>query len=247
MPPRGVLLPRENCRYVLYSSSVIVVLSTGVGVHSFTLDPTFGEFIESSSNPIAIPAEPRKIVSVNGGNELAWDKATADFVSWTKRQHEPYSQRYIGSMVSDVHRTILYGGIFMYPADTRNKRGKLRMLYECFPMAFLIEAAGGLATTGRARILELVPSHLHERSPIFLGCKRDIAVLEDFYARMDQADESTAMDDEVAREAWPASKRLQRDCSGSSIGGPSISTTCDSAPDVLWGEYILQREAASDD
>lgn len=248
--------------YVLYSSSVIIVLSTGVGVHSFTLDPTFGEFIESSNNPILIPKEPRKIFSVNAGNELAWDQATADFVSWTKTQDDPYSLRYIGSMVSDVHRTILYGGIFMYPADRRNKSGKLRLLYECFPMAFLMEAAGGLASTGRGRILDLVPANLHERSPIFLGCKRDVTILEGFYARMDGmaltsggGEKTTAPATATAPTTSPSKRRRRLGSTGSSgggggdfggnLGGPSISKTCDAATDVLWGEYIMQREASS--
>lgn len=239
--------------YVLYSSSIIMVLSTGVGVHSFTLDPTFGEFIESASNPITIPTVPRKIFSINAGNEMAWDKGTSDFVAWAKQQEDPYSLRYIGSMVSDVHRTILYGGIFMYPADRRNKSGKLRLLYECFPMAFLVEAAGGFATTGSTRILDLVPSHLHERAPIFLGCKRDVTILEGFYARAAWADGHAPIEAGATGRAASPPKRLRglraEEDSGSGGGGgdsgPAISKTCDAATDVLWGEYIMQREASS--
>lgn len=235
--------------YILYSSSVIMVLSTGVGVHSFTLDPTFGEFIESASNPITIPKVPRKIYSVNAGNEMAWDKDISDFVEWTKQQDNPYSLRYIGSMVSDVHRTILYGGIFMYPADRRNKTGKLRLLYECFPMAFLVEAAGGIATNGSCRILDLVPSQLHERSPIFLGCKRDVTILEGFYTRSSGSVGHALIEDGLAAQASSSAKRrrsVETKCvSGSAHTGPSIAKTCDAATDVLWGEYIMQREESS--
>lgn len=173
--------------YVLYSSACIMVLSTGLdsGVHSFTIDPTFGEFVESSQGPIVIPADGGKhIYSVNAGNSELWDLPTAEFVRWTKRQKDRYSLRYIGSMVADVHRTLLYGGIFMYPADFFNRKGKLRLIYECFPMAFLVEAAGGMASTGTERILDLKPTSIHERAPIFLGCKRDVKIVEGLYQRI---------------------------------------------------------------
>jgi fructose-1,6-bisphosphatase I len=187
--------------YVLYSSSVIIVLSTGVEVHSFTLDPTFGEFIESANNPIKIPEDPRRIYSINAGNSETWDRPTTEFVTWTKQQDQPYSLRYIGSMVSDVHRTILYGGIFMYPADSRNTAGKLRLLYECFPMAFLVEAAGGVATDGRSRILDLVPADLHERSAIFMGCRRDVEALMSFYTAAGATVSTTDVDTTTATTA----------------------------------------------
>jgi fructose-1,6-bisphosphatase I len=108
--------------YVLYSSSTVMVLSLGLddGVRSFTLDPTFGEFVETAS-PVAIPAKPKRIISVNAGNSEIWNLPTSEFVRWTKRQKDRYSLRYIGSMVADVHRTLLYGGIFMYPADFFNR------------------------------------------------------------------------------------------------------------------------------
>lgn len=168
--------------YVLYSSSTVMVLSLGLddGVRSFTLDPTFGEFVETAS-PVAIPAKPKRIISVNAGNSEIWNLPTSEFVRWTKRQKERYSLRYIGSMVADVHRTLLYGGIFMYPADFFNRSGKLRLLYECFPMAFLVEAAGGMASTGTNRILDLVPTDIHQRCPIFLGCKRDVTKVEEMF------------------------------------------------------------------
>lgn len=166
--------------YVLYSSSVVMVLTTGAGVHSFTLDPNYGEFIMTQEN-LKIPDAPKQIYSINTGNSEYWDAATTAFVQWTKVQAKPYSMRYIGSMVSDVHRTLLYGGIFMYPADSQNKKGKLRVLYECFPMAMLVEQAGGIATTGTGRILDIKPSSIHERSPVFMGCKRDVLALQECY------------------------------------------------------------------
>lgn len=171
--------------YVLYSSSVVMVLSVGQGVHSFTLDPNFGEFIMTHRN-LRIPEAPKRIYSINCGNSEFWDDGTRAFVEWTKHQSKPYSLRYVGSMVSDVHRTLLYGGIFMYPRDTNNPDGKLRVLYECFPMAFLVEAAGGMATTGDMRILDIEPSDIHQRSPIFLGCKRDVEQLQRCYLEAQQ-------------------------------------------------------------
>lgn len=173
--------------YVLYSSACIMVISTGLssGVHSFTIDPTFGEFVESSTGPIKIPENGgKRIYSVNAGNSELWDLPTSEFVRWTKRQKNRYSLRYIGSMVADVHRTLLYGGIFMYPADFQNRSGKLRLIYECFPMAFLVEAAGGMASTGTQRILDLKPKSIHERAPIFIGCKRDVMKVEELYSRI---------------------------------------------------------------
>lgn len=171
--------------YVLYSSSCIMVLSMGLekGVHSFTQDPTFGEFV-TTGETLKIPEKSKRIYSINAGNSEVWDLPTSEFVRWTKRQKDRYSLRYIGSMVADVHRTLLYGGIFMYPADFFNREGKLRLIYECFPMAFLVEAAGGMASTGRGRILDLTPTSIHQRSPIFLGCKRDVSKIEELYSRI---------------------------------------------------------------
>eukprot|EP00730_Choanoeca_flexa_P001377 TRINITY_DN10607_c0_g1_i7.p1 TRINITY_DN10607_c0_g1~~TRINITY_DN10607_c0_g1_i7.p1 ORF type:complete len:388 (+),score=90.39 TRINITY_DN10607_c0_g1_i7:91-1164(+) len=171
--------------YVLYSSSVVMALSTGSGVHMFNLDPTFGEFVMTKRN-WALPPKPKKIYSCNTGNVEKWDEATRAYLRWIKKQEKAYSARYVGSMVSDVHRTILYGGIFFYPADKKNTKGKLRMLYECFPMAYLVEAAGGAASDGRKRILDLTPTDLHERSPIFLGTTEEVRKVEEFYKAMDE-------------------------------------------------------------
>ena len=134
-----------------------------------------------------LPTTTATTVSINCGNSELWDEGTRSFVEWTKHQKKPYSLRYIGSMVSDVHRTLLYGGIFMYPADSKNASGKLRLLYECFPMAFLVERAGGMASDGYRRILDIEPDDIHQRSPIFLGCRRDVEQLQACYAQVGKA------------------------------------------------------------
>ena len=137
---------------------MVMMITLGNGVFSFTMDPEFGEFVLSKSQ-VQIPNPPRRIYSINSGNAEMWDQPTKDFIRWTKMQEPHYSSRYIGSMVSDVHRTILYGGIFMYPADSnRHLNGKLRLLYQGFPMAFLCEQAGGKASTGSDCILDLQPT-----------------------------------------------------------------------------------------
>ncbi len=173
--------------YVVYGSSTMLVLSTGHGVHGFTLDPSVGEFLESHPD-IRIP-EKGKIYSVNEGNYPFWSDGVKSYVDHLKEKDpatkRPYSSRYIGSMVADVHRTLLYGGIFMYPADTKDPkrpRGKLRLLYECAPMAFLFEQAGGKASTGDKPILDVEPFELHQRVPFFAGSARDVEELEQFIA-----------------------------------------------------------------
>jgi len=165
--------------YALYGPATTIVLSTGLGVHGFTLDPSIGEFILTHKD-MKIP--PRgKIYSINEGNATKWDAPTREYVERERaRQHRG---RYIGSMVADVHRTIMYGGIFAYPADANNPGGKLRLLYECNPMAFLIEQAGGRATTGSERILDIKPTKLHQRCPIWLGSREMVAEIEGLYAK----------------------------------------------------------------
>lgn len=128
---------------------------------------------------------PRKrgIYSVNEGNAMYWDAATTEYFQSVKfpKSGKPYSARYIGSMVADVHRTLLYGGLFSYPSDSKSPRGKLRLLYECFPMAKLVEEAGGLAFDGKGRVLEQVPKGIHERGPIWLGSYEEVSkVIEVF-------------------------------------------------------------------
>ncbi|KAF9554576.1 Fructose-1,6-bisphosphatase, partial [Lunasporangiospora selenospora] len=172
--------------YCTYGSCSTLVLSTGRGVNGYTLDTEIGEFILTHPK-IQIP--PRgKIYAVNEGNSKYWDEACTKYFHSLKfpadPKKSPYSARYVGSMVADVHRTLLYGGIFCYPADSKSKNGKLRILYECFPMAFLVEQAGGRATTGRKRMLDVHPETIHSRSPIFLGSKEDVEDLEKFYSQM---------------------------------------------------------------
>ncbi|MGE5354136.1 MAG: class 1 fructose-bisphosphatase [Acidobacteriota bacterium] len=170
--------------YVLYGSSTILVYTTGHGVYGFTLDPALGEFLLSYNN-IRIP-EKSKIYSINEGNYKYWHPGLKKYIKYLQEEDEktrrPYSTRYIGSMVADIHRNLLYGGIFMYPADSRNPNGKLRLLYECNPMAFIVESAGGMASNGQKRILEIVPEHLHERTPVFMGNKEDVLMVEKFIA-----------------------------------------------------------------
>ncbi|XP_068658694.1 fructose-1,6-bisphosphatase, cytosolic [Aristolochia californica] len=181
-----VLQPGKNmlaAGYCMYGSSCTFVLSTGTGVNGFTLDPSLGEFILTHPD-IKIPKK-GKIYSVNEGNAKNWDEPTAKFVENCKFPQDgssPKSLRYIGSMVADVHRTLLYGGIFLYPADKKSPNGKLRVLYEVFPMSFLMEQAGGQAFTGKERALDLIPTKIHQRSPIFLGSYDDVEEIKSLYA-----------------------------------------------------------------
>ncbi len=167
--------------YVIYGSSVMLVYTVGNGVHGFTLDPTLGSFLLSHPD-IKIPAKGRTY-SINEGNAGAWDAGTAKYVQWLKQKDpasgRPYSLRYVGTLVSDVHRTLITGGIFMYPASPKPK---LRLLYEANPMAMLIEQAGGRATTGTQRILELQPTELHQKVPLILGSVEDVKEYEEFVA-----------------------------------------------------------------
>jgi fructose-1,6-bisphosphatase I len=161
--------------YALYGSATAVVLSVGHGVHGFMLDPAVGEFILTDPN-MKVPAR-GKIYSINEGYAHTWDDAIKEYVESRKSppNGKPYGARYIGSMVADVHRTLKYGGIFMYPATKDAPSGKLRLLYECNPMSFIMEQAGGTASDGKDPILDIQPTKLHERSPIFLGSKDDVA------------------------------------------------------------------------
>lgn len=170
--------------YIVYGSSTILVYTTGSGVAGFTLDPSFGEFLLSHEN-IRAPKKSR-IYSINEGNYKYWHNGLKKYIKWLQEEDEetqrPYSSRYIGSMVADIHRNLLYGGIFMYPADSRNPHGKLRLMYECNPMAFIVEAAGGRASNGIKRILEVQPDDLHQRCPIFIGSEEDVKMVEKFMA-----------------------------------------------------------------
>jgi len=167
--------------YCMYSSSTILVLTLGNGsVHGFTLDSQIGEFVLTHPN-IRIPSR-GKIYSVNEANYYDWDPNLQTYINNLKtgkgESGEKYSSRYIGSMVGDVHRTLLYGGIFAYPGDKKNPSGKLRLLYEGAPMAYIVENAGGKAITGDRRIMEVEPKTVHQRVPTFLGSKEDVEEVE---------------------------------------------------------------------
>lgn len=159
--------------YVIYGSSTMMVYATKLGVNGFTLEPSIGEFCLSHPN-MKCP-EVGKIYSINQGNTSKYDEGMKSFLNHcmenNKEEGRPYSHRYIGSMVADMHRTLIKGGIFMYPADKSSPKGKLRLQYECNPMAFLMEAAGGLASNGSMDILDIKPTELHQRAPIFIGSK----------------------------------------------------------------------------
>jgi fructose-1,6-bisphosphatase I len=168
--------------YTMYGSSANLVLTTGYGVNGYTLDVSLGEFILTHPN-IKIPAR-GKIYSFNEGNSMYFYPPVNNYlksIKYPAPPKSPYSARYIGSMVADVHRTLLYGGIFGYPSDKKSKNGKLRLLYEAFPMAFLTEQAGGIATTGKQRILDIEPKAIHERCPVFLGSREDVQDLLKFF------------------------------------------------------------------
>ncbi|MBZ0119036.1 MAG: class 1 fructose-bisphosphatase, partial [Sandaracinaceae bacterium] len=168
--------------YILYGSSTMLVYTTGDGVHGFTLDPLVGEFFLSHEN-IRIPSR-GNLYSVNEGNSSKWTQGLRDWAAWLKSDQapggKPYGSRYIGTLVADFHRTLIKGGIFAYPGDAKNPKGKLRLLYECAPMALIAEAAGGAAITGHGRVLEVQPQTLHDRVPLFVGSKDDVADVERF-------------------------------------------------------------------
>lgn len=162
--------------YVIYGSSVMMVYSTGHGVHGFTLDPTIGEFLLSHEK-ITTPTT-GKYYSVNESNFGRWSKgvqrAVRGFHGDDPDRLKGKNSRYIGSLVADFHRNLITGGVFIYPGDSKNRDGKLRLLYECNPMAFLVEAAGGKATDGKQRILDIVPTGLHQRTPLVIGSAADV-------------------------------------------------------------------------
>lgn len=166
--------------YVIYGSSTILVYATKRGVNGFTLDQSIGEFC--LSHPDIKCPEAGKIYSVNHGNFFSYSKEVQQYIDTCQKRNKtnggPYTQRYIGSMVSDVHRNLIKGGIFLYPGTLEKSNGKLRLLYECNPLAYILEKAGGKATDGHQRILEKVPSQLHERTPLFIGSVKMMEELE---------------------------------------------------------------------
>lgn len=172
--------------YVIYGSSTMMVYSTGQGVAGFTLDPSIGEFL--LSHPRIVTPRVGTYYSVNESNFGRWSKG----IQWAVRglhgdrpeEIKGKNSRYIGSLVADFHRNLIAGGIFLYPADTKNPCGKLRLLYECAPMAFIAEQAGGSATDGTRRILDIVPHELHQRTPLVIGSREDVGYVADTLRKM---------------------------------------------------------------
>jgi len=173
--------------YCVYSSAVELVFTfQGGGVHGFCLDPTIGEFVHTRPN-MQFPKDGGKtIFACNEGNSNYWDEPIKKSIAIFKEGPKPYSARYVGSMVADIHRTLLYGGIFLYPADNKSPKGKLRCLYEGIPMAMITEQAGGIASAGMfegkiQRVLDIVPDAIHCKCPIIMGGKRDVQIVYDQY------------------------------------------------------------------
>lgn len=168
--------------YALYGSSTALVYTTGQGVNLFTYDPTIGEFLLSNEN-MRIP-ERGKYYSLNEGNFYKWGEGLRQYIDYLKHKSEdgsrPYSLRYIGTGIADFHRTLIYGGIFIYPEDEKLVRGKLRLVYEANPLAMMVEQAGGKASDGKTRILDIVPKTIHERVPLYIGSPRDVEECEQF-------------------------------------------------------------------
>ena len=163
--------------YILYGPTTMLVYSIGRGVHAFTLDPSLGEFILSHED-IKIPAH-GAVYSVNEGNFCDWEPAMQEYVRYVHRT-PGYTARYSGALVSDFHRILFQGGVFLYPGTQSKPGGKLRLLYESAPMGFLAEQAGGRASTGTQPILDVVPDHLHGRTPLVIGSTDDVALVESF-------------------------------------------------------------------
>ncbi len=168
--------------YVLYGSSTTLAYTTGLGVTLFTLDPSIGEYI-LSENSVKIP-EHGKIYSINEGSYYSWELGLKKYIKYCQEEEEesgrPYSARYIGSMVADIHRTLIKGGIFIYPHSKKYPEGKLRLMYECNPLSFIIEQAGGMATNGKERIMEIEPKAIHQRTPIYIGSPENVTHVMDF-------------------------------------------------------------------
>ncbi len=169
--------------YVIYGSSTMLVYTTGQGVHGFTLDPSIGEFLLSHPN-IRIPDEGRYL-SVNDSYEGNWDEPTKLLMRryrGLEGGRKPLNVRYVGSLVADFHRNLLGGGVFAYPSNRKTPQGKLRLLYEASPLAFICEQAGGAASDGAVRIQDIQPTELHQRTPLFIGSKRDVDLAVSTYS-----------------------------------------------------------------
>lgn len=163
--------------YILYGPSTMLVYSIGTGVHAFVLDPSLGEFILASEN-IKIPKH-GSVYSVNEGNFWQWDEPIRNYIRHM-HHHEGYTARYGGAMVSDLHRLLCQGGVFLYPGTRKNPQGKLRLLYEAAPMAYLIEQAGGIASDGQQALMDVVPDALHARTPVIIGSPDNVQLVQSF-------------------------------------------------------------------
>jgi fructose-1,6-bisphosphatase I len=163
--------------YIIYGSGTVFVISTGEGVHAFTLDPTVGEFF--LSHPDISLNDFTRVYSVNEGYAAQWDPKLRSYIDSLKDGKETWRARYIGSLVADFHRNLLKGGVFLYPGTNKTPQGKLRLLYEGFPIAFLVEAAGGKASDGVQDILDKTPVAFHERTPLFVGNKGNVQEILD--------------------------------------------------------------------
>jgi fructose-1,6-bisphosphatase I len=170
--------------YVIYGSSTMLVYTTGKGVNGFTLDPSIGEFCLSHPD-MKIP-EDGKIYSINEGNYVHFPDGVKKYLKYAqvedKVSNRPYTSRYIGSMVADIHRNLIKGGIYMYPTTSGSPNGKLRLMYECNPMAFIIEQAGGVASDGFRRIMEIEPTALHQRTAVYIGSRKMVEMVESLLA-----------------------------------------------------------------
>ena len=176
--------------YVLYGSSTILAYTTGLGVSVFTLDPSIGEFILSDRS-IKMP-DHGPIYSINEGSYNSWDLGLKKYIKYCQEEDaetgRPYSARYIGSMVADIHRTLIKGGIFIYPHSSKYPNGKLRLMYECNPLSFIIEQAGGKATNGSKRIMEIEPTSIHQQTPIYIGSKDNVDKVTEFLQQYKQTE-----------------------------------------------------------
>lgn len=174
--------------YVLYGSSTILAYTTGMGVSAFTLDPSIGEFILSDDD-IRIP-EKGTIYSINEGSYNSWAEGLKKYIKYCQEEDpetgRPYTTRYIGSMVADLHRTLITGGIFIYPASNKYPEGKLRLMYECNPHSFIIEQAGGMAIDGKKRIMEIQPTAIHQRTPIYIGSPENVKMAKSFLEKYEE-------------------------------------------------------------
>ena len=179
--------------YIIYGTSTMLVYTTGHGVNGFTLNPALGSWY--LSHPDMQFPEDGQIYSINEGNYVHFPQGVKDYIKYCQQEegNRPYTSRYIGSMVSDIHRNMIKGGIFMYPKSSKASDGKLRLLYECNPMAYLTEQAGGKASDGFKRILDIKPTELHQRVPFFCGSRKMVEKAEEFMAKAETKDQSQSL------------------------------------------------------